>query len=259
MMKKWFCGLLSLAVLAPATCFAETLAADNGLTITLPEGITAQAVEGDSGSSFDYQWVLSDENGDGSVSFNYQTMAVSGLEGLNFQDLTEDQLTTLKDAVAQALPDAVEQTAPAQGQAPADTATGGTTATTDGTTATDGTTTATDDTTTATDDTTTATDDTTTDDPTTTHDPTTATDDTTTTDGTTGTQPAAPAQDHLQYTLEAETGTQTHFITLVNGTMVDVYATSSEALSQEDQTLCLDLMNSVTVEGDTTTDGTTSA
>lgn len=179
MMKKWFCGLLSLAVLAPATCFAETLAADNGLTITLPEGITAQAVEGDSGSSFDYQWVLSDENGDGSVSFNYQTMAVSGLEGLNFQDLTEDQLTTLKDAVAQALPDAVEQT--------------------------------------------------------------------------------APAQDHLQYTLEAETGTQTHFITLVNGTMVDVYATSSEALSQEDQTLCLDLMNSVTVEGDTTTDGTTSA
>lgn len=214
MMKKWFCGLLSLAVLAPATCFAETLAADNGLTITLPEGITAQAVEGDSGSSFDYQWVLSDENGDGSVSFNYQTMAVSGLEGLNFQDLTEDQLTTLKDAIAQALPDAVEQTAPAQGQAPADTATGGTTATTDGTTA---------------------------------------------TDGTTGTQPAAPAQNHLQYTLEAETGTQTHFITLVNGTMVDVYATSSEALSQEDQTLCLDLMNSVTVEGDTTTDGTTSA
>ena len=213
MMKKWFCGLLSLAVLAPATCFAETLAADNGLTITLPDGITAQAVEGDSGSSFDYQWVLSDENGDGSVSFNYQTMAVSGLEGLNFQDLTEDQLTTLKDAVAQALPDAVEQTAPAQGQAPADTTTGGTTAT----------------------DTTTATDD------------------------TTGTQPAAPAQDHLQYTLEAETGTQTHFITLVNGTMVDVYATSSEALSQEDQTLCLDLMNSVTVEGDTTTDGTTSA
>lgn len=207
MMKKWFCGLLSLAVLAPATCFAETLAADNGLTITLPEGITAQAVEGDSGSSFDYQWVLSDENGDGSVSFNYQTMAVSGLEGLNFQDLTEDQLATLKEAVAQALPDAVEQTAPAQGQAPADTAT----------------------------DTTTATDD------------------------TTGTQPAAPAQDHLQYTLEAETGTQTHFITLVNGTMVDVYATSSEALSQEDQTLCLDLMNSVTVEGDTTTDGTTSA
>ena len=207
MMKKWFCGLLSLAVLAPATCFAETLAADNGLTITLPDGITAQAVEGDSGSSFDYQWVLSDENGDGSVSFNYQTMAVSGLEGLNFQDLTEDQLTTLKDAVAQALPDAVEQTAPAQGQAPADTTTGGTTAT----------------------------------------------------DGTTGTQPAAPAQDHLQYTLEAETGTQTHFITLVNGTMVDVYATSSEALSQEDQTLCLDLMNSVTVEGDTTTDGTTSA
>ncbi len=212
MMKKWFCGLLSLAVLAPATCFAETLAADNGLTITLPEGITAQAVEGDSGSSFDYQWVLSDENGDGSVSFNYQTMAVSGLEGLNFQDLTEDQLTTLKDAIAQALPDAVEQTAPAQGQAPADTATGGTT-----------------------------------------------TGDTTTTDDTTGTQPAAPAQDHLQYTLEAETGTQTHFITLVNGTMVDVYATSSEALSQEDQTLCLDLMNSVTVEGDTTTDGTTSA
>ena len=207
MMKKWFCGLLSLAVLAPATCFAETLAADNGLTITLPEGITAQAVEGDSGSSFDYQWVLSDENGDGSVSFNYQTMAVSGLEGLNFQDLTEDQLTTLKDAVAQALPDAVEQTAPAQGQAPADT----------------------------------------------------ATDTTTATDGTTGTQPAAPAQDHLQYTLEAETGTQTHFITLVNGTMVDVYATSSEALSQEDQTLCLDLMNSVTVEGDATTDGTTSA
>ena len=219
MMKKWFCGLLSLAVLAPATCFAETLAADNGLTITLPEGITAQAVEGDSGSSFDYQWVLSDENGDGSVSFNYQTMAVSGLEGLNFQDLTEDQLTTLKDAVAQALPDAVEQTAPAQGQAPADTTTGGTT-TTGGATAT-GT--------------------------------------TTTTDDTTGTQPAAPAQDHLQYTLEAETGTQTHFITLVNGTMVDVYATSSEALSQEDQTLCLDLMNSVTVEGDTTTDGTTSA
>ena len=206
MMKKWFCGLLSLAVLAPATCFAETLAADNGLTITLPEGITAQAVEGDSGSSFDYQWVLSDENGDGSVSFNYQTMAVSGLEGLNFQDLTEDQLTTLKDAIAQALPDAVEQTAPAQGQAPADTATG-----------------------------------------------------TTTADDATGTQPAAPAQDHLQYTLEAETGTQTHFITLVNGTMVDVYATSSEALSQEDQTLCLDLMNSVTVEGDTTTDGTTSA
>ena len=219
MMKKWFCGLLSLAVLAPATCFAETLAADNGLTITLPEGITAQAVEGDSGSSFDYQWVLSDENGDGSVSFNYQTMAVSGLEGLNFQDLTEDQLTTLKEAVAQALPDAVEQTAPAQGQAPADTTTGGTT-TTGGATAT-GT--------------------------------------TTTTDDTTGTQPAAPAQDHLQYTLEAETGTQTHFITLVNGTMVDVYATSSEALSQEDQTLCLDLMNSVTVEGDTTTDGTTSA
>lgn len=245
MMKKWFCGLLSLAVLAPATCFAETLAADNGLTITLPDGITAQAVEGDSGSSFDYQWVLSDENGDGSVSFNYQTMAVSGLEGLNFQDLTEDQLTTLKDAIAQALPDAVEQTAPAQGQAPADTATGGTTATTDGTTATGGTT-ATDGTTTATDGTT-ATDDT-----------TTATDDTTT-DDTTGTQPAAPAQDHLQYTLEAETGTQTHFITLVNGTMVDVYATSSEALSQEDQTLCLDLMNSVTVEGDTTTDGTTSA
>lgn len=219
MMKKWFCGLLSLAVLAPATCFAETLAADNGLTITLPEGITAQAVEGDSGSSFDYQWVLSDENGDGSVSFNYQTMAVSGLEGLNFQDLTEDQLTTLKDAIAQALPDAVEQTAPAQGQAPADTATGGTTATDD----------------------------------------TAATDTTTATDDTTGTQPAAPAQDHLQYTLEAETGTQTHFITLVNGTMVDVYATSSEALSQEDQTLCLDLMNSVTVEGDTTTDGTTSA
>ncbi len=219
MMKKWFCGLLSLAVLAPATCFAETLAADNGLTITLPEGITAQAVEGDSGSSFDYQWVLSDENGDGSVSFNYQTMAVSGLEGLNFQDLTEDQLTTLKEAIAQALPDAVEQTAPAQGQAPADTTTGGTT-TTGGATAT-GT--------------------------------------TTTTDDTTGTQPAAPAQDHLQYTLEAETGTQTHFITLVNGTMVDVYATSSEALSQEDQTLCLDLMNSVTVEGDTTTDGTTSA
>ena len=219
MMKKWFCGLLSLAVLAPATCFAETLAADNGLTITLPEGITAQAVEGDSGSSFDYQWVLSDENGDGSVSFNYQTMAVSGLEGLNFQDLTEDQLTTLKEAIAQALPDAVEQTAPAQGQAPADTTTGGTT-TTGGATAT-GT--------------------------------------TTTTDDATGTQPAAPAQDHLQYTLEAETGTQTHFITLVNGTMVDVYATSSEALSQEDQTLCLDLMNSVTVEGDTTTDGTTSA
>ena len=219
MMKKWFCGLLSLAVLAPATCFAETLAADNGLTITLPEGITAQAVEGDSGSSFDYQWVLSDENGDGSVSFNYQTMAVSGLEGLNFQDLTEDQLTTLKEAIAQALPDAVEQTAPAQGQAPADTTTAGTT-TTGGATAT-GT--------------------------------------TTTTDDTTGTQPAAPAQDHLQYTLEAETGTQTHFITLVNGTMVDVYATSSEALSQEDQTLCLDLMNSVTVEGDTTTDGTTSA
>ena len=208
MMKKWFCGLLSLAVLAPATCFAETLAADNGLTITLPEGITAQAVEGDSGSSFDYQWVLSDENGDGSVSFNYQTMAVSGLEGLNFQDLTEDQLTTLKEAIAQALPDAVEQTAPAQGQAPADTATGGTTATTD---------------------------------------------------GTTGTQPAAPAQDHLQYTLEAETGTQTHFITLVNGTMVDVYATSSEALSQEDQTLCLDLMNSVTVEDDAATDGAASA
>ena len=214
MMKKWFCGLLSLAVLAPATCFAETLAADNGLTITLPEGITAQAVEGDSGSSFDYQWVLSDENGDGSVSFNYQTMAVSGLEGLNFQDLTEDQLTTLKEAIAQALPDAVEQTAPAQGQAPADT-------TTDTTTATGGT--------------------------------------TATTDGTTGTQPAAPAQDHLQYTLEAETGTQTHFITLVNGTMVDVYATSSEALSQEDQTLCLDLMNSVTVEDDAATDGTTSA
>ena len=223
MMKKWFCGLLSLAVLAPATCFAETLAADNGLTITLPDGITAQAVEGDSGSSFDYQWVLSDENGDGSVSFNYQTMAVSGLEGLNFQDLTEDQLTTLKDAIAQALPDAVEQTAPAQGQAPADTATGGTTATDD----------------------TAAADD--------------ATTDTTTADDATGTQPAAPAQDHLQYTLEAETGTQTHFITLVNGTMVDVYATSSEALSQEDQTLCLDLMNSVTVEGDTTTDGTTSA
>lgn len=226
MMKKWFCGLLSLAVLAPATCFAETLAADNGLTITLPEGITAQAVEGDSGSSFDYQWVLSDENGGGSVSFNYQTMAVSGLEGLNFQDLTEDQLTTLKDAIAQALPDAVEQTAPAQGQAPADTATGGTTAT--------GTTTATDTT-------------------------TTAATETTTTDDTTGTQPAAPAQDHLQYTLEAETGTQTHFITLVNGTMVYVYATSSEALSPEDLTLCLDLMNSVTVEGDTTTDGTTSA
>ena len=67
------------------------------------------------------------------------------------------------------------------------------------------------------------------------------------------------AQDHLQYTLEAETGTQTHFITLVNGTMVDVYATSSEALSQEDQTLCLDLMNSVTVEDDAATDGTTSA
>lgn len=259
MMKKWFCGLLSLAVLAPATCFAETLAADNGLTITLPEGITAQAVEGDSGSSFDYQWVLSDENGDGSVSFNYQTMAVSGLEGLNFQDLTEDQLTTLKDAIAQALPDAVEQTAPAQGQAPADTATGGTTATTDGTTTTDDTT-ATDDTTT---DDTTATDDTAAADDTAATDDTAAADDattdTTTTDGTTGTQPAAPAQDHLQYTLEAETGTQTHFITLVNGTMVDVYATSSEALSQEDQTLCLDLMNSVTVEGDTTTDGTTSA
>lgn len=211
MMKKWFCGLLSLAVLAPATCFAETLAADNGLTITLPEGITAQAVEGDSGSSFDYQWVLSDENGDGSVSFNYQTMAVSGLEGLNFQDLTEDQLATLKEAVAQALPDAVEQTAPAQGQAPAGAAADGTTATTD------------------------------------------------TTADTTGTQPAVPAQDHLQYTLEAETGTQTHFITLVNGTMVDVYATSSEALSQEDQTLCLDLMNSVTVEGDAATDGATSA
>lgn len=211
MMKKWFCGLLSLAVLAPATCFAETLAADNGLTITLPEGITAQAVEGDSGSSFDYQWVLSDENGDGSVSFNYQTMAVSGLEGLNFQDLTEDQLATLKEAVAQALPDAVEQTAPAQGQAPAGAAADGTTATTD------------------------------------------------TTADTTGTQPAAPAQDHLQYTLEAETGTQTHFITLVNGTMVDVYATSSEALSQEDQTLCLDLMYSVTVEGDAATDGATSA
>lgn len=207
MMKKWFCGLLSLAVLAPATCFAETLAADNGLTITLPEGITAQAVEGDSGSSFDYQWVLSDENGDGSVSFNYQTMAVSGLEGLNFQDLTEDQLATLKEAVAQALPDAVEQTAPAQGQAPAGAAADGTTATTD------------------------------------------------TTADTTGTQPAVPAQDHLQYTLEAETGTQTHFITLVNGTMVDVYATSSEALSQEDQTLCLDLMNSVTVEDDAATDG----
>lgn len=230
MMKKWFCGLLSLAVLAPATCFAETLAADNGLTITLPDGITAQAVEGDSGSSFDYQWVLSDENGDGSVSFNYQTMAVSGLEGLNFQDLTEDQLTTLKDAIAQALPDAVEQTAPAQGQASADTTTDGTTATTDGTTATDDTAAADD-----------------------------ATTDTTTADDTTGTQPAAPAQDHLQYTLEAETGTQTHFITLVNGTMVDVYATSSEALSQEDQTLCLDLMNSVTVEGDTTTDGAASA
>lgn len=211
MMKKWFCGLLSLAVLAPATCFAETLAADNGLTITLPEGITAQAVEGDSGSSFDYQWVLSDENGDGSVSFNYQTMAVSGLEGLNFQDLTEDQLATLKEAVAQALPDAVEQTAPAQGQAPAGAAADGTTATTD------------------------------------------------TTADTTGTQPAAPAQDHLQYTLEAETGTQTHFITLVNGTMVDVYATSSEALSQEDQTLCLDLMNSVTVEDDAATDGAASA
>lgn len=211
MMKKWFCGLLSLAVLAPATCFAETLAADNGLTITLPEGITAQAVEGDSGSSFDYQWVLSDENGDGSVSFNYQTMAVSGLEGLNFQDLTEDQLATLKEAVAQALPDAVEQTAPAQGQAPAGAAADGTTATTD------------------------------------------------TTADTTGTQPAVPAQDHLQYTLEAETGTQTHFITLVNGTMVDVYATSSEALSQEDQTLCLDLMNSVTVEDDAATDGATSA
>lgn len=211
MMKKWFCGLLSLAVLAPATCFAETLAADNGLTITLPEGITAQAVEGDSGSSFDYQWVLSDENGDGSVSFNYQTMAVSGLEGLNFQDLTEEQLATLKEAVAQALPDAVEQTAPAQGQAPAGAAADGTTATTD------------------------------------------------TTADTTGTQPAVPAQDHLQYTLEAETGTQTHFITLVNGTMVDVYATSSEALSQEDQTLCLDLMNSVTVEGDAATDGATSA
>lgn len=227
MMKKWFCGLLSLAVLAPATCFAETLAADNGLTITLPEGITAQAVEGDSGSSFDYQWVLSDENGDGSVSFNYQTMAVSGLEGLNFQDLTEDQLATLKEAVAQALPDAVEQTAPAQGQAPAGAAADGTTATTD---------------TTATDDTTAA-------------DDTTTTDDTTATDDTTGTQPAAPAQDHLQYTLEAETGTQTHFITLVNGTMVDVYATSSEALSQEDQTLCLDLMNSVTVEDDAATDG----
>lgn len=211
MMEKWFCGLLSLAVLAPATCFAETLAADNGLTITLPEGITAQAVEGDSGSSFDYQWVLSDENGDGSVSFNYQTMAVSGLEGLNFQDLTEEQLATLKEAVAQALPDAVEQTAPAQGQAPAGAAADGTTATTD------------------------------------------------TTADTTGTQPAVPAQDHLQYTLEAETGTQTHFITLVNGTMVDVYATSSEALSQEDQTLCLDLMNSVTVEGDAATDGATSA
>lgn len=211
MMKKWFCGLLSLAVLAPATCFAETLAADNGLTITLPEGITAQAVEGDSGSSFDYQWVLSDENGDGSVSFNYQTMAVSGLEGLNFQDLTEDQLATLKEAVAQALPDAVEQTAPAQGQAPAGAAADGTTATTD------------------------------------------------TTADTTGTQPAVPAQDHLQYTLEAETGTQTHFITLVNGTMVDVYATSSEALSQEDQTLCLDLMNSVTVEDDAATDGAASA
>lgn len=235
MMKKWFCGLLSLAVLAPATCFAETLAADNGLTITLPEDITAQAVEGDSGSAFDYQWVLSDENGDGSVSFNYQTMAVSGLEGLNFQDLTEEQLATLKEAVAQALPDAVEQTAPAQGQAPAGAAADGTTATTDDTTATDDTTT---------DDTAAA--DTTTDDTTT---------DTTAADDATGTQPAAPAQDHLRYTLEAETGTQTHFITLVNGTMVDVYATSSEALSQEDQTLCLDLMNSVTVEDDAATDG----